>query len=183
LDGKVIGVVLNDVRPRTLRYYGSYGYYYYDYRRYYKHYGDDEPDTLKLVIPTATAAKPEATAAVAEQELEPTADDDDAPRAVSFSMRSGDERSLSFGLKDGEEVVLGRDAAECNFTLPDAAISRVHCRIANIGGNILVEDLGTANGTYVNDERVQKAEVSLGDVIRIGRYEISVGGSPSGHGA
>ncbi len=182
LNGKIIGVVLNDVRPRILRYYGSYGYYYYDYQRYYKDYGDKEPDTLKLVIPTAAAAKPEATAAVAEQEPEPTADED-APRAVSFSMRSGDERSLSFGLKDGEEVVLGRDAAECNFTLPDVAISRVHCRIANIGGNILVEDLGTTNGTYVNDERVQKAEVSLGDVIRIGRYEISVGGSPSGHGA
>jgi capsular exopolysaccharide synthesis family protein len=43
VHGKVIGVVLNQVRPKSLRYYSSYGYYYYDYQRYYKDDGEGEP--------------------------------------------------------------------------------------------------------------------------------------------
>lgn len=46
VKGKVIGAVLNDVRPGTLRGYGyyryGYGYYYYDYHRYYKEYADEQ---------------------------------------------------------------------------------------------------------------------------------------------
>ncbi len=46
VKGKIIGAVLNAVRPRTLRGYGyyryGYGYYYYDYHRYYEEYAHDE---------------------------------------------------------------------------------------------------------------------------------------------
>jgi capsular exopolysaccharide synthesis family protein len=44
LDSTIIGAVLNKVRPKALRHYGSYGYYYYDYQRYYKDYTDDDGD-------------------------------------------------------------------------------------------------------------------------------------------
>jgi Mrp family chromosome partitioning ATPase len=44
LDSTILGTVLNKVRPKSLRAYGSYGYYYYDYQRYYRDYADDEHD-------------------------------------------------------------------------------------------------------------------------------------------
>ena len=102
---------------------------------------------------------------------------------MSFCTRWGEKRSVRFRLKDGEEVVLGRDSDQCDISVPDSAASRRHCRISNADGRILLEDLGSVNGTRVNGQGVQRAEISAGDVIRIGRHEIFVGEKPPESGA
>lgn len=68
---------------------------------------------------------------------------------------------------DGPEVVIGR-AVSANVRLNDDGISRRHCRIITIGGQVIMEDLGSANGTVVNGELVQQHALAEGDKIRLG---------------
>ncbi len=62
-------------------------------------------------------------------------------------------------------MVVGRQGS-CDITIPNDGISRQHARIITRPGSILLEDLGSANGTYVNDEPIDKAIVMVGDEIR-----------------
>ncbi len=68
---------------------------------------------------------------------------------------------------DGPETVVGR-AVSVQLRLNDDGISRRHCRVLSIGGRIIIEDLGSANGTMVNGELVQHQELKEGDKIRLG---------------
>lgn len=68
---------------------------------------------------------------------------------------------------EGPETVIGR-AMNTNLRLNDDGISRRHCRVLQIGGKVIIEDLGSANGTLVNGELIQHHELSDGDKIRLG---------------
>ena len=68
---------------------------------------------------------------------------------------------------EGPEVVIGR-AVSATVRLNDDGISRRHCRVLSIGGQVIIEDLGSANGTLVNGEMVQHHALKEGDKIRLG---------------
>jgi diguanylate cyclase (GGDEF)-like protein len=68
---------------------------------------------------------------------------------------------------DGPESVVGR-AMNTQLRLNDDGISRRHCRVLSLGGRVIIEDLGSANGTVVNGELVQHQELKEGDKIRLG---------------
>lgn len=68
---------------------------------------------------------------------------------------------------DGPELVIGR-AVSAAVRLNDDGISRRHCRVLSIGGQIIIEDLGSANGTLVNGEMIQHQALKEGDKIRLG---------------
>jgi pSer/pThr/pTyr-binding forkhead associated (FHA) protein len=50
----------------------------------------------------------------------------------------------------------------------DRWASRLHCRIEDHQGVLVVRDLGSKHGTWVNDHRVQEAEIHPGDRVGIG---------------
>jgi len=68
---------------------------------------------------------------------------------------------------EGPETVVGR-AMSTQLRLNDDGISRRHCRVLSIAGRVIIEDLGSANGTLVNGEMVQHHELKEGDKIRLG---------------
>ena len=68
---------------------------------------------------------------------------------------------------EGPESVVGR-AMSAQLRLNDDGISRRHCRVLSIGGRVIIEDLGSANGTLVNGEMIQHQELKEGDKIRLG---------------
>ncbi len=75
-----------------------------------------------------------------------------------------------FTLEDGEHV-LGRGDG-CRVVIDAAGVSRHHARIVVAGDSVLIDDLGSKNGTYVNRERISKPtqlrdadEVSLGTAV------------------
>ena len=68
---------------------------------------------------------------------------------------------------EGPESVVGR-AMSAQLRLNDDGISRRHCRVLSIGGRVIIEDLGSANGTLVNGEMIQQQELKEGDKIRLG---------------
>jgi adenylate cyclase len=71
----------------------------------------------------------------------------------------------------GEIVTIGRSPGN-NLVLPDDQISRNHALIRREGEDYLIMDLGSANGTFVNDKPVTSATpLRTKDVIRIGESE------------
>jgi serine/threonine protein kinase len=67
----------------------------------------------------------------------------------------------------GESVMVGRDRT-CSIVLSHPAVSRRHARISLSGTAWVLEDLQSANGTYVNNTRVDKVKLKAGDVVRFG---------------
>jgi len=69
---------------------------------------------------------------------------------------------------DADEFTVGRRSS-CDIVLDDQLVSRVHTIIMKRGGIFLVEDLGSHNGTYVNQERLHGLrQLHHGDKITIG---------------
>jgi diguanylate cyclase (GGDEF)-like protein len=68
---------------------------------------------------------------------------------------------------EGPETIIGR-AMSAQVRLNDDGISRRHCRVLQIGGQVVIEDLGSANGTLVNGEAVQHQALKEGDKVRLG---------------
>ncbi len=79
----------------------------------------------------------------------------------------------TFRLKPGAIKTVGR-APRADFILDVALVSRLHCRITAAADNLEVVDLSSTNGTFVNDQRVEKAQLKTGDRLRIGRVELTV---------
>src|SRR5437763_16526068 len=67
---------------------------------------------------------------------------------------------------DKPTVVLGREAKDCDYVIPNQAVSRVHAQISLVDGRHYIEDLKSRNKTYVNNKLVESRTV-LNDQDRI----------------
>lgn len=77
-------------------------------------------------------------------------------------------------LPEGETYV-GRGVV-CAIVLRDQLASRQHVRFTRAGSQVVVEDLGSRNGTYVNGERLERGRVlAHGDVVLVGAVRITFG--------
>jgi hypothetical protein len=93
-----------------------------------------------------------------------------AARLVSLT----DEKSIAI---DKPVIFIGRDS-ECDVVLGDSRrVSRKHCCLAHINNRLVVRDLGSMNGVWINGERVERTgtmrpgdELAIGDV----RYRLSI---------
>ncbi len=65
-----------------------------------------------------------------------------------------------------ELCLLGRSPA-CQIYIGDLTVSRQHARVTSSSGKWVVEDLGSGNGTYVNETRITQALLQNDDEIRI----------------
>lgn len=74
-------------------------------------------------------------------------------------------------------VVIGR-GAECDLRLPDADVSRAHCRIERRGSEYEVVDLASRNGTLVEGARVSRRKLRDGDVMRLGNCTLQFEAAP-----
>lgn len=69
---------------------------------------------------------------------------------------------------------------DCDLKIPLSQISRRHCQISKTPQGVSVRDLGSANGTFVNNQRVQESPLSAGDHLIVGsiNFVVQVDGSP-----
>ena len=89
-----------------------------------------------------------------------------APAAVVVHEPDGDKPRT---VRLSGQVDIGR-ADGCAIRLQDTYVSQVHARLAGKNGAWYVEDLGSTNGTYLNDRKVAAPiEVHAGDVVRVGK--------------
>ncbi len=75
----------------------------------------------------------------------------------------------------GEELTVGR-ASGCGVSIPDDTfVSQLHARVFRRDGSLYVEDLGSTNGTYLNQKKVTAAvPMRKGDKLQIGRTTMEV---------
>ena len=91
-----------------------------------------------------------------------------AQRLGVLVVRQGKEQGKTFELRK-DRTTLGR-SRESDIFLEDLAVSRLHTTILQDGGGrYILRDEGSANGTYVNEQRVNEQVLEDGDVIQVGQ--------------
>jgi pSer/pThr/pTyr-binding forkhead associated (FHA) protein len=85
------------------------------------------------------------------------------------------------GAKEGTQIPLKKDkfvigrAGECTLRAGSEAISRRHCSIVRENATWVASDLGSRNGTYVNDQKIEApTPLSVGDELRVGPLKFRV---------
>ena len=88
-------------------------------------------------------------------------------------VKQKDGRTKEFRFTEGP-ISIGR-AANSHVFLSDRSVSKQHAVISATGaGKWIVEDLGSANKTYLNDKEIQKAEIKTGDCLRVTDFTIEI---------
>lgn len=91
---------------------------------------------------------------------------------VHLSTTFGPPLDISFAQR-AFPIVIGR-GNQADVSIEDRWVSRVHCQLDTIDGRLFLRDLESKHGTYVNECRVERAEVISGDQIEIGLTTILV---------
>jgi len=97
---------------------------------------------------------------------------------VVLVMFKADGERRSFSLPRDVTVIGRRE--DCDLRIPLSDVSRKHCRLIKDGDTLRLEDLGSSNGTFHNQVRIQEAIVQPGDAIQIGpvAFAVQVDGVP-----
>jgi len=82
-------------------------------------------------------------------------------------IREGKNAGADYVIREGQRLTFGRSETS-DVPLLDGGVSRIHCMVENKGGAILLSDLGSSNGTFVNNEKQANAQLQNRDQIRIG---------------
>jgi hypothetical protein len=89
----------------------------------------------------------------------------DGPHATLRELRpDGSSRTIIF---DGRPLTIGR-GHDNGLVVRDGRASRHHARIDGRRGTLVLSDLGSTNGSFVNDRRIESVALGAGDRIRIG---------------
>ena len=74
---------------------------------------------------------------------------------------------------ENSEILLGRHRSS-DIQLPDLSVSRYHAVLTFSDGILLLDDLNSKSGTYVNGKRIKSAVIKINDEIRIGAMIFSI---------
>ncbi|WP_044964731.1 MULTISPECIES: DUF4388 domain-containing protein [Sorangium] len=96
-----------------------------------------------------------------------------ATRQLALRFISGKYQGGEFPLGEQQEIVVGR-SSDLDMVLVEDMVSRRHARIACTEQSIVIEDLGSTNGTFVNGEKIKKTTLKEGDRVLIGTSILKV---------
>src|ERR1700675_2599139 len=85
----------------------------------------------------------------------------------------GDKESMTCRVPSGSIKTVGR-APRADIIVDAALVSRLHCRLEAGREGVDVIDLSSTNGTFVNDKRINRATLKIGDRLRVGRVELTI---------
>ena len=74
-------------------------------------------------------------------------------------------------LLDGDRTTAGR-RPDSDIFLDDVTVSRKHAEFVREGGQFVVRDVGSLNGTYVDRDRIDSVVLKDGDEVQIGKYRL-----------
>src|SRR6478672_12098548 len=77
----------------------------------------------------------------------------------------GDVKTTEIKLKLPSTIGRGRGTS---IVLPHPLISRQHCELYEAGGQLMVRDLGSLNGTFVNNQRITESAIAPGELLTVG---------------
>jgi pSer/pThr/pTyr-binding forkhead associated (FHA) protein len=118
---------------------------------------------------TITLAPVEAAGEVGEEEI--TVSVGDLPEGAGLLVvKRGPNAGSRFTLGPGETTI-GRHPGSDIF-LDDVTVSRRHAEVHHDGTVFSVNDVGSLNGTYLNRERIERADLHNGDEVQIGKFRL-----------
>lgn len=92
------------------------------------------------------------------------------PGSALLVVRRGPNSGSRF-LLDSDTTTAGRHPSSDIF-LDDVTVSRRHAEFVRSAAGFAVRDVGSLNGTYVNRERIETAELAGGDEVQVGKYRL-----------
>jgi hypothetical protein len=92
------------------------------------------------------------------------------PGSALLLVMRGPNAGSRFRL-DGDLTTAGRHP-DSDIFLDDVTVSRRHAEFNRHGAGFTVRDVGSLNGTYVNRERIEEAELTGGDEVQIGKFRM-----------
>ena len=100
-----------------------------------------------------------------------------AAKEACLVVLYGDDLGKKYNL-DAPSVLIGR-SNKSDIQIDQESVSRNHAKIMNTGKSVILRDLGSTNGTYVNDELIDEYVLRDGDLIKIGRtiFKFLTGGN------
>ena len=104
-----------------------------------------------------------------EEEVHVSPDELEGGRGVLIVKRGPNAGSKFF--LDTDRTQIGRHP-DSDIFLDDITVSRRHAEIRRDNSRFGLHDIGSLNGTYVNRERVEEAELHAGDEIQIGKFKL-----------
>jgi S1-C subfamily serine protease len=84
-----------------------------------------------------------------------------------FTILNGSRAGERLGL-GGSGIRIGRESSICEIVLENPKVSRLHAEVVSIDGKVLLIDRNSSNGTYVNDQKIDKRFLKDGDIIYFG---------------
>jgi two-component system cell cycle response regulator len=93
-----------------------------------------------------------------------------APKQACLIIVSGAAAGQRIDLKQ-DEVVIGR-GEECAVRIADGSVSRRHAVITRVLERWIVIDLESTNGTFLDDTRIERAELEGGELLRVGKVAL-----------
>lgn len=90
----------------------------------------------------------------------------------ALTVETGPQAGLTYVLGAGETLV-GR-GSDCDIFFGDVTVSRHHAMLNADKRGLRIEDLGSTNGTYVNGDRADAADLKDGDELIIGKFHLIV---------
>ncbi len=115
---------------------------------------------------------------VAQIQARPTEDQGGGRRrrrrgGLALEILEPEERSGERVEVEGD-LLIGR-SPDCDLSVLDTYISSRHARVTNDDGDLSIEDLGSTNGTYVNQELVRgRVHLAKGDIVQVGGVLLEV---------
>jgi len=94
-------------------------------------------------------------------------------RRYALRFISGKYQGGEFPLNTDREVLVGR-SSDLDMVLVEDMVSRKHAKITITGDQIVIQDLGSTNGSFVNGEKIRRARLKEGDRVLIGTSIIKV---------
>jgi len=85
---------------------------------------------------------------------------------VTFNLK----RIATYELDD-EELTIGRTPNN-NIVIDNPGVSSTHARIFKEGDNYIIEDLGSKNGTFLKENRIERHQLDYGDVISVFKHQL-----------
>jgi pSer/pThr/pTyr-binding forkhead associated (FHA) protein len=100
----------------------------------------------------------------------PTSLDTLPPGSALLVVKRGPNAGSRF-LLDADVTTAGRHP-DSDIFLDDITVSRRHAEIARTANGYVVRDVGSLNGTYLNRDRIEEAELQNGDEVQIGKFKL-----------
>jgi FHA domain/zinc-ribbon domain len=92
------------------------------------------------------------------------------PGTALLAVTRGPNAGSQF-LLDSDLTLVGRHP-DSDIFLDDVTVSRRHAEFYRQGGRFTVRDVGSLNGTYVNRERIEDAQLNEGDEVQVGKFRL-----------